>query len=135
MKGIKLCCTDQAYGKSALCWFDMKKWLLSFGADAKLPEPADKRGMKSWQGKCCNIKKDSFMGSLTWWIKIIVTAVLAVLFLSLSIVNLISAYQLINPMEFVMTFFSQSLMLMISLVGVIYSILQLYYYFNKGNAE
>jgi hypothetical protein len=75
------------------------------------------------------------MGSLTWWIKIIVIAVLAVLFLSLSVVNLISAYQLKNPMEFVMTFFSQSLMLMISLVGVIYSTLQLYYYFNPDKQD
>jgi ABC-type multidrug transport system permease subunit len=75
------------------------------------------------------------MGSFTWWIKIIVIAVLAVLFLSLSVVNLISAYQLKNPMEFVMAFFSQSLMLMISLVGVIYSILQLYYYYKKEKSE
>jgi len=75
------------------------------------------------------------MGSFTWWIKIIVIAVLAVLFLSLSVVNLISAYQLKNPMEFVMTFFSHSLMLMISLVGVIYSTLQLYYYFTPDNRD
>jgi hypothetical protein len=75
------------------------------------------------------------MGSISWWIKIIVIAALAVLFLSLSIVNLISAYQLKNPAEFVLAFFSQSLMLMISLVGVIYSILQLYYYLRKEKAE
>jgi hypothetical protein len=69
------------------------------------------------------------MGSLTWWIKIIAIAVVAVFFLSLSVVNLISAYEMRNPIEFVMTFFSQSLMLLISLVGVVYPILQLYYYF------
>jgi hypothetical protein len=75
------------------------------------------------------------MGSFTWWIKIIVIAVLAVFFLSLSIVNLISVYQLKNPAEFVMAFFSHSLMLMISVVGVIYSSLQLYYYLRKEKAE
>lgn len=75
------------------------------------------------------------MGSLIWWIKIIVIAILAVFFLSLSIVNLISAYQLKNPIEFVMTFFSQSLMLMISMVGIIYPILQLYYYLKKEKAK
>jgi hypothetical protein len=75
------------------------------------------------------------MGSFTWWIKIIVIAVLAILFLSLSIVNLISAYQLKNPAEFVLAFFSHSLMLLISVVGFIYSILQLYYYFIKEKAE
>jgi hypothetical protein len=75
------------------------------------------------------------MGSLAWWMKIIVIAVLAVFFLSLSIVNLISVYQLKNPAEFVMAFFSHSLMLMISVVGVIYSSLQLYYYLRKEKAE
>ena len=75
------------------------------------------------------------MGSFTWWIKIVVIAVLAILFLSLSVVNLISAYQLKNPAEFVMVFFSHSLMLLISLVGVIYSILQLYYYYKKEKDE
>jgi hypothetical protein len=75
------------------------------------------------------------MGSFTWWMKIIVIAVLAVFFLSLSIVNLISVYQLKNPAEFVMAFFSHSLMLMISVVGVIYSSLQLYYYLRKEKAE
>lgn len=75
------------------------------------------------------------MGSISWWIKIIVIAFLAVFFLSLSVVNLISAYQLKNPAEFVLAFFSHSLMLMISVVGVIYSILQLYYYFIKEKAE
>jgi Mlc titration factor MtfA (ptsG expression regulator) len=73
------------------------------------------------------------MGSLSWWIKNIVIVILAVFFLSLSIVNLISAYELKNPAEFVMVFFSQCLMLMISVVGVIYSTLQLYYYFNPDS--
>jgi hypothetical protein len=75
------------------------------------------------------------MGSLSWWIKNIVIAILAVFFLSLSIVNLISAYELKNPAEFVMVFFSQCLMLMISIVGIIYPILQLYYFFKKEKAE
>ena len=75
------------------------------------------------------------MGSLSWWIKIIAIAIVAVFFLSLSIVNLISAYQLKNPIEFVMAFFSQCLMLMISMVGVIYPILQLYYYLKNEKAE
>jgi len=75
------------------------------------------------------------MGSLFWWIKISAIAIVAVFFLSLSVVNLISAYEMKNPIEFVMTFFSLCLMLMISMVGVIYSILQLYYYFKKEKAE
>jgi len=72
------------------------------------------------------------MGSLIWWIKITAIAMVAVFFLSLSMVNLVSAYEMKNPIEFVMTFFSQCLMMMISLVGVIYSTLQLYYYVKKA---
>jgi hypothetical protein len=75
------------------------------------------------------------MGSLSWWIKNIVIVILAVFFLSLSIVNLISAYELKNPAEFVMVFFSQCLMLMISIVGIIYPILQLYYYLNPDKRD
>ena len=75
------------------------------------------------------------MGSLSWWIKIIAIAILAVFFLSFSIVNLISVYELKNPLEFVMAFFSHSLMFMISMVGVIYSILQLYNYLKNEKAE
>lgn len=75
------------------------------------------------------------MGSLFWWIKISAIAIVAVFFLLLSIANLISAYQMKNPIEFVMTFFSLCLMLMISLVGIIYPILQLYYYFKNEKVE
>ncbi len=75
------------------------------------------------------------MGSLTWWIKILAIAGVAFFFLVTSIGNLISAYQLKNPFEFVMVFFSQSLMLLISAVGVIYSILQLYQYLKKERTE
>ena len=75
------------------------------------------------------------MGSLFWWIKIITIAVLSLFFLAFSITNLIGTYQLRNPQEFVMSFFSHSLMLMISLVGVIYPILQLYHYIKNKKAE
>jgi len=75
------------------------------------------------------------MGSLFWWIKIIAIAVLSLFFLAFSITNLIGAYQLRNPQEFVMSFFSHSLMLMISLVGLIYPILQFYHYIKNKKAE
>ena len=75
------------------------------------------------------------MGSLSWWIKNIVIAILAVFFLSLSIVNLISAYELKNPAEFVMVFFGQSLLLMVSVVGILYAILQVYYYVKKDKSD
>ncbi len=75
------------------------------------------------------------MGSLIWWIKILAIAIVAFFFLVTSIGNLISAYQLRNPLEFVMVFFSQSLMLLISAVGIIYSLAQLYEYLKKERTD
>lgn len=75
------------------------------------------------------------MGTFIWWIKITLIGTLSVFFLTFAIFNLISAYQLKNPWEFVMTFFSQCLMLMISAVGIIYSTIQLYYFAKKDKAE
>lgn len=75
------------------------------------------------------------MGSLGWWVKIIIIAVGAVFFLSLSISNIISAYQMKHPQEFVMVFFSQTLMLMISIVGLIYSSLQLHLYLKEDRID
>ena len=75
------------------------------------------------------------MGSLGWWIKIVFIALVSAFFLTLSVTNLISAYQMKNPLEFVMVFFSQSLMLMISIVGLIYSFLQLYLFLKKDGLK
>lgn len=75
------------------------------------------------------------MGSLGWWMKIVVIALVSAFFLTLSVTNLISAYQMKHPLEFVMVFFSQSLMLMISIVGLIYSFLQLYLFLKKDGLK
>ena len=75
------------------------------------------------------------MGSIFWWIKIIAIAVISLFFITFSLTNLISSYQLHNPQEFVMAFFSHSLMHMISTVGLIYSTLQLYYHCKGKKAE
>ncbi|MFZ3115338.1 MAG: hypothetical protein WA133_05420 [Syntrophales bacterium] len=67
--------------------------------------------------------------------KIVVIALVSAFFLTLSVTNLISAYQMKHPLEFVMVFFSQSLMLMISIVGLIYSFLQLYLFLKKDGLK
>jgi hypothetical protein len=55
----------------------------------------------------------------------------SLLFLSFGIINLGNSYELKNPFEFIMTFFSASLMIMISIVGIVYPALQIYLYLKK----
>ncbi len=62
--------------------------------------------------------KDTFIGAIS------------AIFLIFGIINLSNAYQLNNPLEFVMTFFSASLMIMISIVGIIYLTIRIHSFFK-----
>ena len=75
------------------------------------------------------------MESFKWWIKIILIGIFSLYITILSALNLSSAYKLKNPFEFVMTFFSLCLMLMISIVGVIYTFFKVYHYVKKEKEE
>lgn len=61
-----------------------------------------------------------------WWGKTIVVLMLASLFLMVGIGMFFSTYLLKNPLEFIMAFFSSSLIVLISLVGLIYSGFRIY---------
>jgi hypothetical protein len=54
------------------------------------------------------------------WIKNILILVLSLFFLIIGVNTLIGSYRINNPMEFVMYFFSASLLILVCLVGVIY---------------
>lgn len=60
------------------------------------------------------------MGSRAFWGKNILIAFLSLFFLVFGINALISAYSTKNPLEFIMYFFSSSLIILISIVGIIY---------------
>lgn len=66
------------------------------------------------------------MNNYFWWFKQAFTAILSLAFLALGVQTLISAYHLPNPLTFIMAFFSASLIILISLVGVIYPVVQVY---------
>jgi hypothetical protein len=66
------------------------------------------------------------MGSTLWWIKNIFIAFFALFFLLFGLETLIGAFALKNPLEFIMYFFSASLMVLVSLVGIVYPIMQVY---------
>lgn len=69
------------------------------------------------------------------WTKITLISIVSIFLIILSIFNLGSAYQLKNPVEFVMTFFSQCLMLMIGMVGIIYAAIRLHPFFKKEQKD
>jgi predicted membrane protein len=60
------------------------------------------------------------MGSRAWWGKNVLIAFLSIFFLVFGVNALISAYSTKNPLVFIMYFFSSSLIILISIVGIIY---------------
>jgi len=60
------------------------------------------------------------MGSPVRWGKNVLIAFLSLFFLVFGINALITAYGTKNPLEFIMYFFSSSLIILISVVGIIY---------------
>jgi len=54
------------------------------------------------------------------WIKNIVILILSLFFLIIGVNTLISCYRLNNPFEFVMYFFSASLLILVCIAGLIY---------------
>lgn len=66
------------------------------------------------------------MGSALWWGKMILIALFSLFFLIFGIENLIGAFHLTNPLEFIMYFFSASLMILVSVVGILYPVFQVH---------
>jgi H+/Cl- antiporter ClcA len=60
------------------------------------------------------------------WIKNVLILVLSVLFLTIGINTLVISFKLNNPMEFVMYFFSASLLILVCLVGIIYFVFRFF---------
>jgi len=71
------------------------------------------------------------MGSGLWWGKMILIAFLSLFFLLFSIENLVGAFHLTNPLEFIMYFFSASLMILVSIVGILYPAFQVHAHLSQ----
>ena len=65
-------------------------------------------------------------GSIVWWAKNSIIAMISIFFLVFGIDALINAYSMKNPAEFIMYFFSSNLIILISVVGIIYPALRIY---------
>ena len=59
------------------------------------------------------------------WIKNSLILLLSVFFLIIGVNTLLGSYRVNNPMEFVMYFFSASLLILVCIVGIIYFLFRL----------
>jgi di/tricarboxylate transporter len=66
------------------------------------------------------------MGSILWWGKNILIVLVALFFLVFGIETLIGTFNLKNPLEFIMYFFSASLVVLVSFVGFLYPAFQIH---------
>jgi len=62
-----------------------------------------------------------YMDAFFWWISKIVIGIVSLFFFIRGIEILIGSYSLNNPAEFIMYFFSSSMLILVSAVGIIYS--------------
>jgi antibiotic biosynthesis monooxygenase (ABM) superfamily enzyme len=60
------------------------------------------------------------------WIKNILILILSLFFLIIGINTLLGSYHLNNPIEFVMYFFSASLLILVCIVGLVYFFFQFF---------
>ncbi len=75
------------------------------------------------------------MGSYLWWGKNILIAFFAFFFLVFGIETLIGSFLLKNPLEFIMYFFSASLMVLVSLAGILYPTFQVHAFFKTRKTQ
>jgi len=60
------------------------------------------------------------------WVKNIIILLFSVFFLMIGINTLVGSYRIGNPMEFIMYFFSASLLILVCIVGIIYFLFRLF---------
>jgi hypothetical protein len=75
------------------------------------------------------------MGSYFWWGKMVLLGFFSLFFLVFGIENLIGAFHLKNPLEFIMYFFSASLMILVSIVGILYPTFRVHAYLKAGKVQ
>ncbi len=75
------------------------------------------------------------MGTPRWWIRNAVIALGSAFFLAFGIDTLLGAYRLRNAHLFIIYFFSSNFIILISLVGLLYPILQIVAFFRAGKGK
>ena len=67
-----------------------------------------------------------YMNAFFWWISKIVIGIVSLFFFIRGLEVLIGSYSLNNPAEFIMYFFSSSMLILVSAVGIIYSAVRIF---------
>jgi len=67
-----------------------------------------------------------------WWGKIVLVAFLSLFFFVFGVETLIHTFNMKNPLEFIMYFFSASLMTLVSLVGLVYVVTRVHAFFKNS---
>jgi hypothetical protein len=79
--------------------------------------------------------RQAIIGSRAWWFKNIAIGVLSVVFLLFGIDSMAAAYRKNNVFEFIMYFFSSSMIILVSIVGIIYPAFQIRAYFKPRDTQ
>ncbi|MBW2631364.1 MAG: hypothetical protein JRC90_06305 [Deltaproteobacteria bacterium] len=67
-----------------------------------------------------------YMNAFFWWISKIFIGIASLFLFIRGVEVLIGSYSLNNPAEFIMYFFSSSMLILVSAVGVIYSAIRIF---------
>lgn len=70
-----------------------------------------------------------------FWMKTVAVGLASIFFLALGIDNLVSAYSLNHPHMFILSFFSSSLMILISLSGLLFSCFRILTFIQGGGKD
>lgn len=69
------------------------------------------------------------------WIKYIAVLIVSLFFLIIGVNTLIGSYRLNNPFEFVMYFFSASLLILVCISGLIYFFIRVFFQKQKNETN
>lgn len=75
------------------------------------------------------------MNNTMWWGKPLLIGIVSVFFLIFGIDALIASYRTTSPHIFIMGFFSSSLIILISVVGIMYPVVMYYNHSRHGNED
>ena len=75
---------------------------------------------------------DNIKPPLLFWGKNVTIGALALFFFALGIDVLLTSYERNNPMEFLIFFFASNLMILISVVGLLYPVMQIRKFLKTG---
>lgn len=67
-----------------------------------------------------------YMNLFIWWISKILIGIVSLFLFTKGITVLVGSYTLNNPAEFLMYFFSSSMLILVSAVGIIYSAVRIF---------